>query len=283
MDGVGVTVVTTQVTSFDDLRIRINEGYDALSPHLQRIARYALHSPNRFALQTVQEVSGENDVQPSSIVRFAQTFGFRGFTEMQKIFRHRLIEGTPDLREEIFRTDEKLEGIVESDPLYLLNDFAKASMEAIDGLRQSISNDDLKTAIQMMDSAATIYVVGQRRAFPVAAYIVYGLARMERKACFLDFVGGMAPQHAATITDKDLLIAISFAEYTKSVVDIVKDVAIRGCKILAITDTSRSPLSKSATLTFHVGDDSIRRFRPLAPSLMLAQALILSLSYLENR
>ena len=269
-------------TSFDALKDRISDAYDELSPHLQRIARYALKSPNRFALQTVQEISSETEVQPSSIVRFAQTFGFRGFTELQKIFRHRLIEGTPDLREEIFLRDSSLESIADDDPLYLLDDFAKASIQAIDGMRKTIGNDDLKAAIRLMDSADTIYVLGQRRAFPVASYIAYGLARLERKTNFIDFVGGMVPQQAATIGEDDLLIAVSFAEYTRSVVDVVKDVAIRGRKILAITDTNHSPLSKHATLAFHVSDDSIRRFRPLAPSLVLAQVLILGLSYLSD-
>ena len=267
--------------SFDDLRGRINQAYDALSPQLQRVARYALHSPNRLALQTVQEVYQETGVQPSSIVRFAQTFGFKGYSDFQKVFRHRLIEGTPDLREAIYQQKPFLEGIAEDDPLHLLNDFSQASIDAIDGMRKSVRNETLREAIDMIDAAETVYVLGQRRAFPVASYIAYGLARLERKVCFIDFVGGMASQQAATISANDLLIAVSFPEYAESVVDIVRNVAIRGEKMLAITDAAHSPLSKCATLAFHISDDSIRRFRPLSPSMVLAQVLILALSYRE--
>ncbi len=269
--------------SFDQLRDAIDERFDSLSPHLQRLARYALHNPNGFALSTVVKVAEENDVQPSSVVRFAQTFGFRGFSDLQKVFRHRLIEGTPELRSEIYAAQESLEQLAEDDPLRLLQDFSQASIDALNGLRRSIGNEELKQALGMMDRAATCYVIGQRRAFPVAAYIAYGLARLELKAMFLDFVGGMVPQQVAAITEQDLLIAVSFAPYAPDVVKTVKDAHIRGIPVLSITDTERSPLATHAALAFKVHDDAVRRFRPLAPSIVLAQCLILGLSYLKDR
>jgi DNA-binding MurR/RpiR family transcriptional regulator len=269
--------------SFDQLRNQLHEQYDSLSPHLQRLARYALHNANGFALNTVSEVARHTDVQPSSVVRFAKTFGFSGFSDLQRVFKHRLIEGTPELREQAYRERESLEQIAEDQPLRLFQDFADASVDAINGLRNSISNEDLQTALAMLERAATVYVIGQRRAFPVSSYIAYGLRRLELPCSFIDFVGGMAPQQAAAITDRDLLIAVSFAEYAPSVVDIVKDVYIRGIPLIAITDSELSPLATHSTLSFKVRDDTIRRFRPLAPSLLLAQTLILGLSYLKDQ
>ncbi len=72
-----------QTMSFDQLRDEINERFDTLSPHLQRLARYALNNSNDFALSTVVQIAGENGVQPSSVIRFAKSFGFRGFSDMQ--------------------------------------------------------------------------------------------------------------------------------------------------------------------------------------------------------
>ncbi len=271
------------VMSFDQLRDEINERFDSLSPHLQRVARYALHNANGFALSTVVQVAKANDVQPSSVVRFAQSFGFRGFSDLQKIFRHRLIEGTPELRSEIYAQHKSLEELAEDDPLHLFQDFSQASIDAVEGLRQSVTNESLKTALHMMDDAGAIYVIGQRRAFPVAAYIAYGLARLELRAFFVDFVGGMAHQQIATMTKRDLLIAVSFPPYTPDVVKIVKDAHNRRVPVLAITDNAHSPLATHSAHSFTVHDDSIRRFRPLSPSIVLAQCLILGLSYLKDR
>ena len=270
------------VMSFDQLRDEINERFDSLSPHLQRVARYALHNANGFALSTVVQVAKANDVQPSSVVRFAQSFGFRGFSDLQKIFRHRLIEGTPELRSEIYAQHKSLEELAKDDPLHLFQDFSQASIDAVEGLRQSVTNESLKTALHMMDDAGAIYVIGQRRAFPVAAYIAYGLARLELRAFFVDFVGGMAHQQIAAMAKTDLLIAVSFAPYTPDVVKIVKDAHIRQVPVLAITDNEHSPLATHSAHSFKIHDDSIRRFRPLSPSIVLAQCLILGLSYLKD-
>ncbi len=277
-----MTIAQDGSISFDQLRELINDRFDGLSPHLQRVARYALQHTNEFALQTVAEIAERNDVQPSSVVRFAQTFGFRGFSDLQKIFRHRLIEGTPELRSEIYAEHKSLEQLAEDDPLHLFDDFTKASIDAVNGLRGSIDNDDLKQALRMLDKAEMIYVIGQRRAFPVAAYIAYGLARLELKSMLVDFVGGMALQQTAAMTERDLLVATSFAPYAPDVVKIVKLVHNRGIPVLAITDSGRSPLATHSSLAFKVRDDSIRRFRPLSPSIVLAQCLILSLSYLKD-
>lgn len=277
-----MSIVRDGAMSFDQLRELINDRFDSLSPHLQRVARYALQHTNEFALATVAEIAERNDVQPSSVVRFAQTFGFRGFSDLQKIFRHRLIEGTPELRSEIYAGHKSLEQLAEDDPLHLFDDFTKASIDALNGLRSSIDNDDLKQALRMLDRAETIYVIGQRRAFPVAAYIAYGLARLELKSILVDFVGGMALQQTAAMTERDLLVATSFAPYAPDVVKIVKLVHNRSIPVLAITDSGRSPLATHSSLAFKVRDDSIRRFRPLSPSIVLAQCLILSLSYLKD-
>ncbi len=272
-----------QTMSFDQLRDEINERFDTLSPHLQRLARYALNNSNDFALSTVVQIAGENGVQPSSVIRFAKSFGFRGFSDMQKVFRHRLIEGTPELRSQIYAKHRSLEQLAEDDPYRLLQDFSQASMDAVAGFRNSVDNEDISTALDMMERAETIYVIGQRRAFPVAAYVAYGLARLELKCMLLDFVGGMAPQHAAAMTERDLLFAVSFAPYAPEVVKIVKDVHIRNVPVLAVTDNERSPLATHSAHSFKVHDDSIRRFRPLSPSIVLAQCLIMALSYLKDK
>ncbi|MDZ4367183.1 MAG: hypothetical protein U0987_09195, partial [Afipia sp.] len=88
--------------TFEALRQRLRNRFDQLSPHLQRIARFALEKPNDFALNTVVVIAGDLEVQPSTLIRFAKEFGYRGFSELQRVFRLRLIEGAPRAREEVF-------------------------------------------------------------------------------------------------------------------------------------------------------------------------------------
>ena len=134
----------------------------------------------------------------------------------------------------------------------------------------------------MMEGAKSIYIIGQRRAFPVAAYLAYGLIRLEYRCHLLDSVGGMLPQQVATIGLDDLFVAVSFAEYAQQAVDVVSDAYIRKVTVLAITDSMASPLARNSSLYFEVRDAEVHRFRPLAAPIVLAQSLIIALDYYRD-
>ncbi len=269
--------------SFDQLRKVIHERYDTLSPQLQRIAQSALDDPDGFALETVVVLAEAIGVQPSSLVRFAQVFGYTGFSDMQRVFRLRLIEGAPVYRGRIHEHRDKLADAAEGDPLTILQEFANASALTLNELSESVAQEDLLQAMQMLQNARDVFVIGQRRAFPLAAYFAYGLTRLEMRCHLLDFVGGMVPQQVASLTPDDLLVAVSFAEYAPPVVEVVQDVFIRGIPTLTITDTVVSPLAKHATLSFVVKDADVHRFRPIAAQVTLIQSIIIALSYARDK
>src|SRR4051812_18613052 len=79
--------------SYDELRGAIAQRHRALSGRLQQIAEFVLDHPTEVALGTVAEVAARSGVPPSAIVRFAHALGFGGFTEMQQVFRSRLVAG----------------------------------------------------------------------------------------------------------------------------------------------------------------------------------------------
>ena len=270
------------VESFDQLRMRFHEKYDDLSPQLRTIAQFALDDPNRFALETVVSISSAIGVQPSALIRFAKAFGYSGFSGLQHVFKLRLIEGAVTSREQIYGHHEELEDAARDNPISLLSDFADASGDSLKWLKEDISEAQLRTAIELIDNANQIYIIGQRRAFPISSYLSYGLTRLEYRCHLIDGVGGMSPQQAATMTSEDLLIAVSFAEYAKEVVEIVKDVHIRGIPALTITDNLSSPLAAYSSQCFTVRESDFLRFRPLTGSIVLAQTLVLALGYFRD-
>ncbi len=268
--------------TFDELRIAFHDNYETLSPQLQRIARTALEDPNTFALETIVNIAKKAEAQPSSLVRFAKAFGYSGFSDMQKVFRLRLIEGVPANRGRIYDQHEKLEEAAQDDPLSILKELSETSIDSLTWLQEDTTAEALKAAMELLAKARQIYVLGQRRAFPVASYISYALTRMETPCHLLDFVGGMAPQQAALMTADDLLIAVSFAPYSPAVVEIVKETHIRGTPILTITDTLSSPLSRYCSHYFTVRESNSHRFRPLTGSMVLAQAIVAAFAYYRD-
>ena len=84
----------------EGLRAEIVRRYDELSPRLQQVAKYVLDNPNDMALQTLAVIADRCHVQPSTIVRFAKTFGYDGASQMQELFRDEMLDAAaePELR-----------------------------------------------------------------------------------------------------------------------------------------------------------------------------------------
>src|SRR6185436_279699 len=93
---------TPQHETYEALRAEIARRHPRFSDRLQVIAEFALDHPTEIALGTVAEVAQRARVQPSAIVRFARAMGYGGFTEMQQVFRSRLIASVaPSYKERI--------------------------------------------------------------------------------------------------------------------------------------------------------------------------------------
>jgi DNA-binding MurR/RpiR family transcriptional regulator len=267
--------VPEEQETFEALRSRMRARYEELSPHLQRIARAALEQPNRFALQTTVSIAGDLGVQPSALIRFAKEFGYSGFSEMQRIFRHRLIEGAADVREQVYETQSArpppdLSGMLDNAVAALV-----ASLEALTG---TVDKDDLARGVTMIQHAGHIYIAGLRRSRAIATYLAYGLTRSERRCSLLDFGGGMAGQQVANMKPEDLLIAIAFEPYSQPVVDVVVDCHLSGKQVLAVTDTPQSPLARHAKLAFYVDNVATGQFRPISGAIALVQTLVSGLA-----
>ena len=76
---------------YEHLRNKLVEDYSDLSGRLQQITRYAMTHPNDMALETIAVLAKRTEVPPSSLIRFAKSFGFSGFSEMQKVFQQGLL------------------------------------------------------------------------------------------------------------------------------------------------------------------------------------------------
>lgn len=257
------------------------DRFETLSPHLKRIARYALSDPSRFALQTVAEISQGCSVQPSTVVRFAKTFGFSGFSDMQNVFRLRLIEGSESYREQVHEHRGRLGAISGNDPAAILHEFASASVLAIERLKETLDADMLRTAAAMMNNAAAIYLVGQQRAFPVAACLAYSLIELECRCHLLDPGIGALSRQVATVTADELLIVIGLDELSDAVLEAVSDAHERGVPVLAVADSEVSRLARDSGLCFVLRDAEVHRIAPLAPHIVLVQSLVVALEALR--
>lgn len=267
--------------SAEELRAAILVRYESLSKRLQQIARYVLDEPNAMALETLAVLAERTGVQPSAIVRFAKSFGFDGATQMQRLFRDGLLSGTAPLGygERVREFTQNVEGKAVGDPAQVLGEFVEGNILAMQNLGKIVGRDDLAGAVKLISEAETVYVAGFRRSFPVAAYLAYSLMQVDKRTVFIDSLGGMSLQQVHAISNKDLLIAVSYHPYAEETVHVVDAAVEQGCKVLSISDSLVSPVAKPATRVLQVREAEIRKFRSLSASMCLAQALVISYAF----
>jgi len=267
----------------EEFRSLLLERYDGLSKRLKQVARYVLDEPNELALETLAVIAARCGVQPSAIVRFAQSFGFSGASQLQRLFRDGLISANSSLGygERVRQFSESVSQTPAGEGL--LTEFVEGNILALQNLSHTVSEQDMQAAVNLIARAAVVHVAGFRRAFPIAAYLAYSLQQLGKHVQFIDGVGGLARPQANTVDKKDVVIAVSFRPYAPETVEVAEIAARKGAKVLSISDSRVSPIAKLGTVTLQVRDSEVRNFRSLAASMCLAQAVAIGFAFESER
>ena len=264
--------------NYEDLTRVIHAEYDRLSRNNQQIAVFVTQNPNDIAVLSVNALAEKCSVHASSLVRFAQQLGYKGFKELQKVFQARLATAAPGFEARIRALESDLDAQKDDGARGFLSDLVVRDITSLEDLLAHTPEENLEKAVSLLEAANTIYLVGQLRSEPVVDLLRYILTMLERRTVLLDPSGGLATHMAKVIGPDDLLLAVSFRFYATEVVNITENAARRGVPIVAISDSTLSPLAKSASVLFAVPEHEYTFSRSLAAPMCLAQALMIALA-----
>jgi len=256
----------------------VHDRYGGMSKTYQKISVYLTQSPNDVAVLSVNSIAERCGIHASSFVRFAQALGYEGFKDLQGIFQRRLSTAAPGFEARKKALETELGGRADRSEAGFLRDLVVRDIASLQDVLEQISNDDLATAVDLLERSETIFLIGQLRSAPVVELLRYILTMLGKRCVLLDPGGGLATYMARTMGKGDLLFAVSFRFYATEVVNVVEDAATRGVPIVAISDSTLSPLAKSATVLFPVPEHEYTFSRSLAAPMCLAQALTVALA-----
>jgi DNA-binding MurR/RpiR family transcriptional regulator len=263
---------------YEELIRVIHARYDAMSKGYQAIALYLTQNPNDVAVRSVNAIAERCGVHASNFVRFAQSLGYSGFRDLQALFRKRLSTAAPGFEARLRALEDELGARVDRSEYGLLRDLVVRDVASLQALLADVSPDDLARAAALLERAGVVYLMGQLRSAPVVELLRYVLTMLGKRCVLLDPSGGLATHMARAMSAEDVLVAVSFRFYATEVVDVVEDVARRGLPIVAITDSTLSPLAKGAAVLFAVPEHDYTFSRSLAAPMCLAQALTVALA-----
>jgi DNA-binding MurR/RpiR family transcriptional regulator len=255
---------------YETLRDRIIAARAEMPKRLAQVAEFAVSHPDEIALGTVGSIAGLAGVQPSTLVRFAQVLGFQGFSELQAVYRRKLRQRWPDYQDRISALRANANGDPGGD---LLTGFSEATIRSILRMRETCAGETLMAASRIISGADTIYLLGNRRAFPAASYLAYLFGKLDMRHRLLTNMAHMGTSELSGASARDVLIAISFTPYTPATVEMATGATERGVPVISITDSTFSPLAHIARIWLEVVEEDYAGFRSLGATFCLSMAL----------
>jgi DNA-binding MurR/RpiR family transcriptional regulator len=258
-----MTPVPDQPGDFEALRAMVIERRDALPKRIAQIAAYALDNPDEVAFGTAASIAASAGVQPSTLIRFAQTLGFDGFTSLQGVFRERLRERNSSYEDRLKTLRGGAAG--QTEIRGILDGFVDAASRSLDAAARNFDDDRLEQAVNILKDADTIYLLARRRSYPVASYMAYALGKLGIRYQIIESSAGLDPEILSFASPRDAVVAVSFSPYASTTIDSARSLARQGVPV-------------AATVWFEVAEADCAGFRSMAATMALAMTLAVAVA-----
>ncbi|RDK04442.1 MurR/RpiR family transcriptional regulator [Paraburkholderia lacunae] len=258
---------------------RITAAMPVLTPIHRRMGDYVLANLFRAATMRIDELASVVGASVATANRFARALGFDGYPQ----FREALVRGFEATLAPIERLRTAQESLAAGENLLdALLEQAAANLQTI---RTSIDSAVAEAAVEAIIAARRVFVLGYGSSAFLAGLMEHGLMPYHDNVQSLALIGG--PSHAArrlfASDEGDLVIGIAFPRYVEDTVELARRAADRGARVLALTDSPRSPLAQFADIALYIRAE--RRLAANADSAVLAviEALCDAVAYRAKR
>ena len=254
-----------------NLLVRIDLSRKTFSKGQRRIASYIEEHYDEAAFMTAAKLGEVVGVSESTVVRFATQIGYEGYPYLQKAMQE-MIRDKLNSMQRIEVTTGRIgnDDVVES----VLNQDIDKIKRTID----EISREDFKKTVDAIINAENIYVFGVKSASHIAGFLAYYLDLIFGNVHVLDSTSKTTTfEKLFRISDKDVIIGISFPRYSTMAVEAMNFAHERGAQVVAITDSMISPLVANADEVLLARSDIASVVDTLVAPLSLINALLVAI------
>ncbi len=243
-------------------RIRLMEaelkGADA------KLAAYIRQNPNELIYRSVAEVALESGVSEATVVRFARKLGLLGFQDLKLHLSREVISPIRSIHEEISTNDTHGD---------ILHKVFGSHVAALNDTLQVLDPKSVTQAVEAICKAHHVFFIGVGTSGPntLDAYNKFFRLGISCSAHTDSHLQAMA---VSICQPDDVVVAITHSGNTRDPIATFELAQKRGAKTIAITNFSRSPMSKIADIVLYTAS-SETKFRAEALASRIAQVAII--------
>ena len=252
----------------NDILHRIRGQMQTFSKGQKHIASYILDNYDKAAFMTAGRLGRMTQVSESTVVRFAAELGYDGYHDMQRALQE-LIRGRLTSVQRIQASHEQINGAD------TVGEVMQRDMDTIHTAIEEVDRAEFDRVVDMLLGAQRIYILGVRSSSFLAGYLNFYLHLIFKNVTLVQSAGGgEIYEQMVHMGPGDVLIGISFPRYSITTINAVQFARDRGADVIAITDSTLSPLHSAASAALMVRSDMISFVDSLAAPLSLLNALI---------
>ncbi|WP_279203849.1 SIS domain-containing protein [Obesumbacterium proteus] len=254
---------------------RITLNKDAFTPGERTIADYILANPDKLKQCSSQELASILNISQSSIVKFAQRLGFKGFTNLKMA----LIEEWGQQSKQNAESEQHLHNDinVHDTPSVIAEKLFRAKQQALRMTTDSVNLAQLESVVAEIKAARRVQIMGMGGSSLVAKDLAYKLMKIGYPV-MNEMDSHVQMTVAQSLGEGDVQIVISYSGALKEIFIAAQAAQEKGAKIIAITSLQDSPLRKLADFVLDTIADEAR-WRSSSISARTAQNTITDLLF----
>ncbi|WP_422742933.1 MurR/RpiR family transcriptional regulator [Mycobacterium sp. WMMD1722] len=248
---------------------RAGAALPALSRAERRVGRALLADYPSAGLTSAARLAERAEVSPPTVLRFAQSLGFDGFTDLQVALRAELSA----------LSTGPLTRLPDAPPAGSLLDRllrqARAQNErALDTLA-ALPGPALEAAVALMsDAARPLYLHGGRFSLLLAQHLAAHLEQLRPGVRLLAEPAGRDLGTMIELTRRDVVVLFDYHRYQRSAAELAARVHRAGATVLLITDDLACPVAPDAEVVLAASSTVGTVYQSMAAGFLLTELLI---------
>ena len=257
----------------DGVAARASAALPTLSKAERRVGRALLADYPSAGLASAARLAERAEVSPPTVLRFAQSLGYEGFTDLQVALRAEL---TAQSNGPITRLPSAPDGLRAPDGLLdrLLQQAHAQNSRAAETLAQLPASAVEAAVALLSDTARPVYLHGGRFSHLLAMHLALHLEQLRPGVRLLTDPGGRDLGAMIELTRKDVVVLFDYHRYQRSSAELAARVHRAGATVLLVTDDLACPVAPDAEVVLTASSTVGTTYQSMAAGFLLTELLI---------
>jgi DNA-binding MurR/RpiR family transcriptional regulator len=255
--------------SDESVSARASSALAALSKAERRVARALLADYPSAGLASAARLAERAEVSPPTVLRFAQSLGYDGFTDLQIALRAELTERSngPLTR---LPSAPAADGLLDR----LLHQ-GRAQNELAEQTLAQLPASALEAAVALLsDTARPLYLHGGRFSHLLAVYLAAHLEQLRPGVRVLAEPDGRDMGAMIELSRRDVVVLFDYHRYQRSAAELATRVHRAGATVLLVTDDLACPVAPDAEVVLAASSTVGTAYQSMAAGFLLTELLV---------